>query len=135
MFAFEGCLTIFMIVYVLFLGFIKLSDTNLPIGTLDILNIACLLFVVKTYTTNSKIIRRLESLKAAAEKGFKENQKVLSEEFKNADEKRLETSIRTGLSIKNITNSVLSLNGLVAGMGVEAQERLGMRHSLGLEIC
>lgn len=124
-----------MMVYVFFLGYIKISDTSLPIGTLDILNIVCLLFVVKTYTTNSKITRRLDGMKVVEEKHFKENQKIISEGFQAAENNRLGASFHTGMSIKNINESVSSLNGLVATMGLQGDERLGKIHALGLEIC
>lgn len=135
MFAFEGCLTILMFVYVIFLGFIKLLDTRLPIGTLDILNIMCMLFVVKTYTTNSKIGRRLDTLKVSAEKCFKENNRIICEGFRDMEKKRLGECVQTGITMKNLSNSVSSLNGLVTSRGSIEQERLGRRHSLGLEIC
>lgn len=135
MFAFEGFLTILMFAYVVFLGFIKISDTSLPIGTLDVLNIVCLLAVVKSYTLNCKILRRLENVKLTEEKHFKETQKTVSEGFKKAENNILGASLKTGLSIKNINSSVSSLSGIVSNMSLQGDERLGRAYPVGLEIC
>ena len=124
-----------MIVYVVFLGYIKIYDTSLPIGTLDILNIVCVLVLVKTYTTNSKILRRLDTMKLVSEKHFQESQQGISEGFQGLEKNIIGTSVHTRMSIKNVNNSVSSLNGLVTNMGLQGEERLGNRHTVGLEIC
>lgn len=133
-----------MIVYAFLLGYIKIFDTSLPIGTLDILTIVCLLVVVKTYTVNSKILRRIEYMTIVMTKGFKENRDVVIKGFEEAEKKRSGDSIKSSLSIKNINNSVSSLSGLVNSLSTVDEDSpdgsLDMtfplrRHSIGLELC